>query len=75
MEKLTKCPTCGSGRIRIVRRNWTSVFRGQRYTVPRLRFYECPDCHETVFDPDAVDRIEALRPTRSHTRPRAVAMG
>ena len=63
MPPLTKCPTCGSHKIKRVRRNWTSVYKGQRYTVPRVSFDACPDCGEQVFDPRAVDRIQAHRPT------------
>jgi len=75
MEKLTKCPTCGSERIKQVRRRWTGVFKGQRYVVPNVRFYECPDCGETVFDPDAVDKIEAHRPALPRARSRVVGLG
>ena len=65
MEKLAECPTCGSRKIKCVRRTWVGKSRGRTYKVPNLQFYECPDCGERVFDPEAVDRIEAHRPSRA----------
>ena len=61
LPKLTKCPTCGSRKIKRVRRNWNGVYKGQLYTVPRVSFDACPNCGEKVFNPRAVDRIEAHR--------------
>ncbi|MGO9245884.1 MAG: YgiT-type zinc finger protein [Verrucomicrobiia bacterium] len=68
MLKITICPTCGSRKIRLVRRNWTDEFEGQRYTVPNLAFHECPDCGERLYDRDAMRKIEAHSPAyaRSH---------
>jgi YgiT-type zinc finger domain-containing protein len=62
MLKITICPTCGSRRIKAVKRNWTDEFDGQRYTVPNLAFHECPDCGERLFDRDAMRKIEAHSP-------------
>jgi YgiT-type zinc finger domain-containing protein len=69
--KVTKCPTCGSGRIRKVRRNWKGTYRRQTYVVPALEFYECPDCGEEVYDRDAMRRIEAHSP--AYPKPRTAA--
>ena len=69
METLTQCPSCGSGKIKAVRRTWVGKSRGSSYKVPNLQFYECPDCGERVFDPEAVDKIEAHRPSRSRVLP------
>ncbi len=68
MLPLTKCPTCGSRKIKRVRRNWRGEVRGQAYVVPNLQFYECPSCGERVYDPEAVDKIEAHRPTSRKLR-------
>ena len=62
MLKITKCPTCGSSKIRQVRRNWKGTFEGQDYTVPNLVFHECPDCGEEIYDREAMRRIEAHSP-------------
>ncbi|MGI0016829.1 MAG: YgiT-type zinc finger protein, partial [Nitrososphaera sp.] len=43
MSKLTFCPTCGSKKIKQVRRNLIRNFRGQTYVVPDLEYHECPD--------------------------------
>jgi YgiT-type zinc finger domain-containing protein len=62
MIRITVCPTCGSRRIRRTCRNLTRDFRGKAYIVPALRFHECPDCGEKVFDRDAMRKIEAYSP-------------
>ncbi len=63
--KITICPTCGSGKIKKVKRNWTSKLQGQTYTVPALEFYECPNCGERVYEPQAMRKIEAHFPVFS----------
>ncbi len=61
MLKIHACPSCGSDRIRSVRRNWSGEFRGRQYTVQQLRFFKCPACGEMVFDPEAMRQIESKR--------------
>lgn len=63
------CPTCGTKSIRKVKRTLNRTYRGEAYRVPNVEFYECPDCGERVFSPEAVDLIE----TRCPTRQRAIA--
>ncbi len=62
MRKLTTCPSCGSERIKKVRRTWEGDYHGRAYTAENLQFYECPDCAEKVYDPQAMRIIEALSP-------------
>lgn len=62
MLKITKCPHCGSAKIKRVKRNWTGDFQGQVYTVPGLEFYECPTCGEKIYDRQAMQKIEAHSP-------------
>ena len=62
MVTITKCPSCGSEKIEKVRRKWTGEYNGRVYTVEKLEFYECPDCHEQVYDPEAMRAIEAKSP-------------
>ena len=59
---ITTCPSCGSKRIKRVRRNSTRKFEGREYTVPNLEYYECPDCGEKVYDREAMRQIEAHSP-------------
>jgi len=68
MIRITACPTCGSKRMKKVRRNWTGEFHGQTYTVPGLTFHECPDCGEEVYDPEAMRKIEAHSPAFAKAR-------
>jgi YgiT-type zinc finger domain-containing protein len=67
MLKITTCPSCGSGKIKKVRRNWTGGFKGKRYTVPNLQYCECPNCGEKVYDRDAMREIEAHSPAFEQT--------
>ncbi|MEW6357290.1 MAG: type II toxin-antitoxin system MqsA family antitoxin [Planctomycetota bacterium] len=60
--RLTICPSCGSRRIKKVRRKWTGTFQGRTYVVPSLQFHECPDCGEKVYDREAMRKIEAHSP-------------
>lgn len=60
--KITTCPSCGSKKIKKVRRNWTGESQGQTYTVPELEFHECPKCGEKIYDRDAMRKIEAHSP-------------
>ncbi len=62
MLTITKCPSCGSPKIAKVRRKWTGEHNGHVYTVDKLEFYECPDCQEQVYDPEAMRAIEAKSP-------------
>ncbi len=68
MIRLASCPTCGSNKIKKVRRKWTGKFHGQTYTVPRLEFHECPICGEKVYDREAMRQIEAHSPSLTKAR-------
>ena len=67
---ITICPTCGSKKIRRVRRDVTRNFKGKEYTVPNLEFYECPDCDERVFDREAMRQIESYSPAFKRAQPK-----
>jgi len=62
MLKITVCPSCGSERIKKVRRDWMGTYHDEAYVVPKLTFYECPQCGEKVYDRDAMRRMEARSP-------------
>jgi YgiT-type zinc finger domain-containing protein len=65
--RITRCPSCGSGKIEKVQKDWTGEYRGKKYSVEALEFYECPVCGELLFDRDAMHRIEARSPAfRQH---------
>jgi YgiT-type zinc finger domain-containing protein len=52
----------GLVKIKRVRRKWSGEYKGQSYTVENLEFYECPDCKEQIYDPEAMRAIEANSP-------------
>jgi YgiT-type zinc finger domain-containing protein len=62
MVNITTCPSCGSTKIKKVCRKWTGNYKGRAYAVEKLEFYECPNCHEQVYDPEAMRAIEAESP-------------
>jgi YgiT-type zinc finger domain-containing protein len=68
MIKITSCPSCGSKKIKKVRRNVTRDFRGQTYVVPDLDFHECPECGEKLYDRYAMRKIEAHSPAFATAR-------
>ena len=70
MLKITRCPSCRSGKIKKVCRNWTGRFKGKKYTVPSLQYYECPECGERVYDRDAMRNIEAHSPAFERAHPK-----
>ena len=67
------CPTCGSKKIKKVRRDFQAGFAGQSYSVPSLEFYECPDCGERIYDRGAMRKIEEASPAFRKTRTRKAA--
>jgi len=37
-------------------------YKGQTYTVPKVEFYDCPNCGEKVYDREAMLKIEFYSP-------------
>ena len=60
--QIRTCPTCGSDQIRRVVHDLTRKYKGETYTVPAVKFYECPTCGEKVYDREAMLKIEAYSP-------------
>jgi len=59
MNRITTCPSCGSDKIKRVRRNWSGRSDEESHAVPNLEYYECPDCGECLYDPESPRKIEA----------------
>jgi YgiT-type zinc finger domain-containing protein len=70
MLKISKCPSCGGSNIKRVRRNWSGSFKGKKYVVPELEYYECADCGEKIYDRDAMRKIESHSPAFERSRPK-----
>jgi YgiT-type zinc finger domain-containing protein len=62
MLRIKTCPTCDSRKIHLVRKDYHGNFQGKRYVAKGVRFYECPNCGEQVFGPEAMKKIEDARP-------------
>jgi len=59
---VTQCPTCGSEAIKRICRDVKDDWRGQIFTIPRLEFWDCPNCGEKVYDAGAMRKIEEYSP-------------
>ena len=64
MLMIRTCPTCGSKRIRLVRRAITENFAGETYRVPSVPIHECPDCGERLYGREAMHKLESYRKRR-----------
>lgn len=69
--KISTCPTCGSDKIKLVKRNLTEDYQGTTYVVRDLEFYECPNCGERLYDREAMRRIEEVSPAYASKRKQA----
>jgi len=72
MLEITECPTCGSDKIRKVRKSLRREWKGTPYVVPKVSLWECPECGERLFDHEAMQTIDAHRPARSRSSTRLV---
>jgi YgiT-type zinc finger domain-containing protein len=61
MLDIRTCPTCGSKRIKRVRRSVTRTAHGEKYVVPAVVFHECRDCGEKLYGRQAMQRLESFR--------------
>jgi YgiT-type zinc finger domain-containing protein len=59
MLNIKTCPTCGSKRIRKVRRTVRRGGAGHEVSVPDVILHECPDCGERLYSPEALRRIQS----------------
>jgi len=59
--RITRCPTCGSTKIRRVTRDVSRTFRGHPYIARKVAFEECPNCGERLFDHAAIQKMQAAR--------------
>jgi YgiT-type zinc finger domain-containing protein len=60
--QISRCPTCGSDKIKRVVCDIDRKYKGQTYTVPAVEFYQCANCGEKVYDREAMLKIEACSP-------------
>jgi len=60
--QIKSCPTCSSDKIRRVVRDITREYKRQTYIVPKVGFYECPNCGEKVYDHEAMQKIKIHSP-------------
>jgi YgiT-type zinc finger domain-containing protein len=65
MKPLKTCPICSGKRIRKVQRSLPGLVADRKVRASKVDCYECPDCGEHIYDPEAADKVLA-RP--SHAR-------
>jgi hypothetical protein len=66
---ISTCPTCGSTSIRRVKKKWSGNFRRKPYIVPGLEYFECSNCQEKIYPPEAMQRIQESSPAYVKPRP------
>jgi len=66
------CPTCGSPAIKKMRGAWAGTYQGETYTVKALEYYSCPNCHEKVYPPEAMRKIQQASPAYARQTARPV---
>jgi YgiT-type zinc finger domain-containing protein len=64
---VTRCPICGSTRIKTVRGGYQTSSKGKPLTVPDVERQECPHCGEVLLDTAAMRKLELAR-SRSRAR-------
>ena len=57
---LDECPTCGSRKIRVMKRDLEFVHRGQKIIVPQVECEECQSCGEVITDYAANQYIDSI---------------
>ena len=65
---ISNCPSCGSPAIRRVKGDWRGTFKGKKYLVPALEYFACPTCHEKIYPPVAMRRIQESSPAYAKSR-------
>jgi YgiT-type zinc finger domain-containing protein len=72
--KIKCCPTCGSARIKRVCRDVTIQVGSSHFVTPQVKFDDCPNCGEQIFDLTAMEKISSHRPSfGAKGRKRAIA--
>lgn len=75
MKKLVMktCPTCGTRRLRRVKRDIKSHRGGQPYVARGIEVEECANCGERLFSPEALEAIAEQQPQSKRARARKSA--
>ena len=68
IEKITRCPSCGSAKIKKIRGKWSGQYRGRPYSVRSLEYHECSNCGEKVYGPQAMRASEPARKPENRTK-------
>jgi len=57
---LDKCPTCGSRKIRRVKKDLEFMHHGRKVVVPQVECEECQHCGEVITDYAANQYIDSV---------------
>jgi hypothetical protein len=60
---ISACPACGGTRIRAFQEDWSNTYAGKQQAVKNLRYVDCPQRSEKVYNPRAMRRIQAASPS------------
>jgi YgiT-type zinc finger domain-containing protein len=59
-SSLNTCPTCGSPKLRFVKKNLTFMHQEREVTVPQVECEECLVCGEVITDYAANQYIDSI---------------
>lgn len=59
-SRLKLCPTCGSPKIRLIKKDLAFTHRGREIVVPLVECEECPACGEVITDYAANQYIDSV---------------
>lgn len=54
------CPTCGSKKIRLIKKDLAFTHRGKEVIVSQVECEECPECGEVITDYAANQYIDSV---------------
>ncbi len=54
-------------------KKWKGDYKGQKYVVPSLEYYICPDCNEKIYDRNAMQKIQEKSPAMKIRKKRKAA--
>lgn len=59
-SRLDKCPTCGSRKIQLVKKDLEFIRGGRKVIVPQVECEECQNCNEVITDYAANQYIDSV---------------
>ena len=59
-SRLGECPTCGSRKMRLVKKDLEFIHKGRKVIVPQVECEECQNCGESITNYAANQYIDSV---------------